>query len=269
MIAVLVAVTLQMTLALVDSLRHPNGWWAPVSAALAAATCIGVGVLRAHPSADRPAPSTLIYAYEHGSPTAAWATDPSADPVLDAEARAWAVQHAGGEFTGRIDLATFGHPLGEAPAAPARVTAAPPPEVVVLTDTIEADRRHVLLGIRSRIGAERLLFQRDSVGRTRFLSVNGTAVERPGAVGWIDTWGVPDTLVVLEVDMPPEEPIGVTVVEQLLRPSEVLGPDAFARPPELAPDVVAGSDRALFRFSIASFADPRHPSAPAPFAGAF
>jgi hypothetical protein len=165
-------------------------------------------------------------------------------------------------FSGTRDLTDFAHPLGEAPTAPAPVVSAARPEVVILSDSVDAQRRHVVLGVRSVIGAERMAFQLDSNGRTRFLAVNGTPIERPGVVTWIDHWGVPDTLVVLELDMPPSEPIGVHVVEHLLRPQELLG-RAFDRPDDLAPDVRAGSDRALFRYSIATFADPRHSPVPA------
>jgi hypothetical protein len=262
LVAVLMAITLHMSLPAVESFRRPNAWWAPVTGVAACATFVGLGILGARPSAERPAPSTLLYAYEHGSGSAFWATDASADILLDAEAIAWAEAGAGVTFSTTRDLTPFAHPLGRTAAAPAPIVSAARPEVVILRDTLEAERRFVVLGVRSVIGAERMAFQRDSVGRTRFLSVNGVAIERPGAVSWVDHWGVPDGLVVLELDMPREEPIGVHVVEHLHRPQELLG-RAFDRPATLAPDVKAGSDRALFRFSIAAFADPRHAFVPA------
>jgi hypothetical protein len=263
LVAVLMAVALQLSLAAVEGLRHPNGWWAPLASMVAGAASLGLGILGARPSPERPAPSTLVYAYEHGAGSAIWATDPEADTALDAAAVAWARERAGSSFTETRDLGAFGHRLGVAPAAPAPVAAAARPEVVLLADTVEAERRHVVLGVRSRIGAERLAFQRDSVGRTRFLAVNGVPVARPGALAWVEHWGVPDSLVVLKLDMGPDEPIGVHVIEELLRPEEVLGAGAFARPAHLAPDVSTGSDRALFRFSVAAFADPRHARMPA------
>jgi hypothetical protein len=261
-VAVLVAITLHLSLPAVEGLRHPNAWWAPLTCVVAAAALLGVGILSARPTAERPAPSTLIYAYEHGTGAAFWATDPGADAELDAEALAWAAERAGSALSETRDFTAFGHPLAQARVAPAPVVSAARPEIVILRDTIETNRRHVVLGIRSAIGAERMAFHRDSVGRTRFLSVNGAPIERPGAVAWVEHWGVPDSLVVLEMDMPAEEPIGVHVVEELLRPEEVLAAGSFRRPPHLAPDVRAGSDRALFRFSIAAFADPRHAFVP-------
>jgi hypothetical protein len=46
---------------------------------------------------------------------------------------------------------------------------------------------------------------------------------------------------------------------------------AFERPVDLAPDVNAMSDRAVFAYSVAAYADPRHafmPGAAAPAPGA-
>jgi hypothetical protein len=74
---------------------------------------------------------------------------------------------------------------------------------------------------------------------------------------------------VLDLDMPADGPIGIHVVEDHYRPEELLGAGAFARPAHLAPDVSAGSDRAVLRYSVAAFADPRHgfvPPTPGPAA---
>jgi hypothetical protein len=261
-VAVLAAVTLHLSLASLDGLRHPNGWWAPLVGLAAAGAALGLGVRTAEARADRPAPSTLIYAYEHGTGAAYWATDPAADPVLDATAIAWAVERAGAPFTSSADLITFGLPWGQAPVATGPVISAEPPEVVILGDTVNTDVRRVTLAARSRIGAERLMFTRDEGGRTRFVSIDGRRIDQPGSVAWIDHWGVPDSMVVLELDMPADEPIGVHILEQHLRPAELLGAGRFERPAALAPDVSTGSDRAIFRYSIAAFADPRHAFVP-------
>jgi hypothetical protein len=94
-LAALMAMTLYLCLPAVDALRHPNSWWAPVTGLSVAAASFGMAVLSAGPNADRPAPSTLVYAYQHGTGSAVWATDPNADPVLDATAREWAAARAG------------------------------------------------------------------------------------------------------------------------------------------------------------------------------
>ncbi|HSH76775.1 MAG TPA: M28 family peptidase, partial [Longimicrobiales bacterium] len=164
LVAVLTAMTLHLLLPALDVLRQPNGWWAPLTGLVVAAAGLGAGYRSSSPDERRPAPSTLVYGYEHGSGAAFWATDPAADPVLDEEAAAWAVERAGAAFSASRDLSGFGFGW-EAPVAPAPVVSAATPEIAVLRDTIEAERRHVILGIRSRIGAERLSFQRDSVGR--------------------------------------------------------------------------------------------------------
>jgi hypothetical protein len=262
-VAVVVAITLQLSLAALDSLRHPNDWWAPLTGVGVAAAALWIGVASAGAGPESPAPSTLVYAYEHGTGAAYWATDPNADPLLDAEAIAWAEERAGAPFGATEDLMRFGLPWEQAPVAAAPIIAAAPPEVVVLRDTVEANVRRVTLAARSRVGAERLTFTRDSGGRTRFLAVAGTRIDQPGSVEWVDHWGIPDSMVVVELDMPASEPIGVHVLEDHLRPRELLGADAFSRPAHLAPDVEARSDRAVFRYSISAFADPRHAFMPA------
>jgi hypothetical protein len=228
--AVVVAITLHLSLAALDSLRHPNGWWAPLTGVAVAATALWIGVASAGASAETPAPSTLVYAYEHGTGAAYWATDPRADILLDEPAIAWAAERAGSPFAGTEDLTRFGLPWEQAPVATAPIIAAAPPEVLVLRDTVEANVRRVTLATRSRIGAERLTFRRNPGGRTRFLSVAGSRIEQPGSVEWVDHWGVPDSMVVLELDMPAEEPIGVYVLEDHHRPAELLGAEAFSRP---------------------------------------
>jgi len=261
-VAVVVAIALQLSLPALDSLRHPNGWWSPLAALAACGAALWLGVASADADADSPAPSTLVYAYEHGTSTAFWVTDPSADLVLDAEAIAWAEARAAAPFAATLDVTPFGLPWEAAPVAEAAVVETAPPEIVILSDTVDGGARRVTLGARSRIGAERLTFLRDAGTRTRIVSIDGTPVERPGSVTGLDHWGVPDSLVVLELDMPADDPIGLHVVEAHLRPASILGAGAFARPASLAPDVSTGSDRAVFRYSIAAFADPRHALAP-------
>ena len=64
--------------------------------------------------------------------------------------------------------------------------------------------------------------------------------------------------VALSLRMPAGSPIGVHVVEHLLRPDEIVGEGRFDRPGRLAPNVNWMSDRAMIRFSVAAFADPQH-----------
>ena len=263
LVAVLTALTLQLSLPALDALRHPNGWWAPLTGLVAAAGFLWIGVRSARTDVDRPAPSTLIYAYEHGTGSAYWVTDADADLVLDEEAIAWAEERARAPFAATEDLTRFGLPWEAAPVASAPVVSAMPPEVVITGDSVEGNVRRVTLAARSRIGAERLTFTRAPDARVRFLAVDGVQARQPGSVERIEHWGVPDSMVVLELDMPADAPIAVHVLETLFRPEELLGAGAFARPDRLAPDVAAGSDRAVLRYSVAAFADPRHAFMPA------
>ncbi|HET9948953.1 MAG TPA: M20/M25/M40 family metallo-hydrolase [Longimicrobiales bacterium] len=260
----LVAIGLHLCTPALDGLRHPNGWWAPALSLAVGAAALGFGALGARTSPERPAPSTLLYAYEHGTGSAVWATDPAADDELDAQAIAWAAQRVAAPFAATRDLNDFGYAASAAPVAPAPLAQAPPPDVRVLSDTIEGSERRVTLGVRSRVGAELLRFQVDTLGRTTILSVSGHELDSPGRVRVVEHWGVPDSLVVLRLRMPADEPIGLHVVEHLLRPGELLGDDRFARPPTLVPDYSTLSDRAMLRYSVAAFADPRHAFMPQP-----
>ena len=110
--------------------------------------------------------------------------------------------------------------------------------------------------VRSEIGAEMLAFQFN--GGTRAHSINGKPLDNPETIVGMDHWGEPDGSVALELTLPPLEAIDVTVIEHLLRPEELLGAEPFKRPDGLAPDIVWMSDRAMFRYSVAAFVDPRH-----------
>jgi len=248
-LAVLVAMSLFMCLPALGLLRQPNAWWAPALAVALAGGAFAVGNLVSRPSAERPAPSTLLYAYEHGAASGLWITDPDADPVLDSAAIAWAAAPAGSSFTAQRDLTDFGLP-GEYPVSDAPIFPARPPEVVVLSDSTAGAVRRLGLGVRSRIGAEALRFQLDPRLGARVTAINGRAVS--DGLEWVEHWGAPDSVVVLDVTVRAGAPVAIHVVEQLLRPEEIVVADVFRRPPELAPDVSAQSDRALFRSSIAT-----------------
>ncbi len=74
-----------------------------------------------------------------------------------------------------------------------------------------------------------------------------------GSLTWAEHWGEPDSLVMLNLALSAGEPLGLHIVEHLLRPEEIVGLDGmFRRPPELAPDVNAASDRAVFRSSVSA-----------------
>jgi hypothetical protein len=211
---------------------------------------LGLGTLAARPSADRPAPSTLIYAYEQGDSAGVWATDARADAELDSTALAWAAAPAGASYSATRDMTPFGVEremlVVDAPAYPAT-----PPMVVVLRDTADLSLRRLTLGVRSVVGAELLRFEMPDVPGQRLLSVNGRTLSEPESLEWVEHWGQPDSLVVLDFAIPPEATFELHVVEHLLRPDELVGPGVFGRPPELAPDLTSGSDRAVLRYDVA------------------
>jgi len=258
-LAAMMAITMYLCLPALDALREPNPWWAPLTGVLVAVGAFGYAVSSSGPSDDRPAPSTLVYAYEHGTGSALWATDPKADPGLDSEAIAWAEARAGSPFSRTRDMSVFGYPAGPTPVTDAPLLDAPRPDVRILSDSIEGTVRQVTLSVRSRIGAELLRFQRDPPGRTRILSLNGIPIEQPDSLRWIEHYGEPDSAgVVLSLRMPATEPIGIHVIEHVVPAYDLLGTDPFQRPADLMPDVNAMSDRAVFSFSVGAYADPRH-----------
>lgn len=87
----------------------------------------------------------------------------------------------------------------------------------------------------------------------RLSAVNGLPVDEADEVriATVEHWGRPDSAVYLDFRMAPSMPLlEFAVVEHLLRPEELLGEEAFARPPEYAPDIVRWSDRALLRTPV-------------------
>jgi hypothetical protein len=59
-----------------NALLETNAWWFPLAAGTLSASSLVVGVVGAEPSMARPAPNTLVYAYEYGTGHAGWATSP-------------------------------------------------------------------------------------------------------------------------------------------------------------------------------------------------
>lgn len=245
-LAVLAVTGFFLMLPLLGSLNAPNRWWAPLTLVVLTAGCVATGVLTRGPSAEAPAPSTLIYAHEHGDESAMWVTAPR--DSAHAGAFDWATERAAGDFTGTADLEGFGHPGSEVAVAPARVLLVEPPRVEIVTDTVIGQSRRTVIHVTSAIGAEMLGFQVG--GDTRLTAIDGQPLSNVDRLRWLEHWGLPDTAVVLELATAPGSPLDLHVVEHLLRPEELLGRDAFARPPELAPNINRLSDRAMFRYPV-------------------
>ena len=182
------ALTLLLLLLLpaLERLREPNAWWAPVSALLLGALFLGLGIRAATPTASRPAPSTLAFAFDHGTSESLWVTDMSEESV-DSAANSWAVARAGSAFSETRSMERFGYVhnrYGEGTRTEARVTAGPQvqtplPEVWALSDTVVGGARRLHLAVRSPLGAELVQFLFPEGGGTRLTAINGRPV--PGS----------------------------------------------------------------------------------------
>ena len=249
-LALLVGLAFVLLLPALDALREPNGWWAPAGLLAAGGAFLAVGVSTAAPSADRPAPSTLVYAFDHETGSAWWGTDPSrdaSDPGV-----AWAAMAVGpfGELSAADSLHGFAPGgLGYA-VAQADAVDVPPPSISVVADSAgPADA--VRVAVASAIGAEMMLFRFDADGAAVPTAVNGR--ELPGAARptSVEHWGTPEAGVLLDFPLRPGAgPLHFTIVEHHLRPGELVGADRFRRPSELAPNIRTLSDRAMIRTSV-------------------
>ena len=248
-IAVLIGIAFVAMVPTLDVLREPNGWWAPVGILLAGGASLAVGMSTATPSADRPAPSTLIYAFDHETGSAWWGTDPSrdeSDPGV-----AWAAVAAGPfDVSSAPDVVRELTPGRRSYAvAQADAVDAPPPSVAVVADSAGAG--DVLrLAVTSVIGAEMMLFRFDDEGAGP-TAVNGRELPGGGRPASVEHWGAPEGGVVLDFARGPgDDPLSFTIVEHHLRPGELVGADRFRRPSELAPNIRTLSDRAMIRTRV-------------------
>jgi len=248
-LAILIVIGLYLCLPALDNVFRPNSWWLPLGSIVAAGTALGFGLLNSQTTAERPAPSTLVYAYEHGASEALWATDLVAD-TMDLPAREWAVERTGSAFGLMRDLSIFGYDFGKVPATAAPVVDVPEPIIVIENDITLGDMRRVIIGVRSQIGSERIRFQYNPAEEMRLISINGTTINNPEEFAWADHWGIPDPMVYIELEIATGKPINLDIIEHLLRPEELLGSQAFSRPDYLAPNITRESDRAmlLYRF---------------------
>ncbi len=253
-LGVLMVTALALLLPALDGLRHPNAWWAPLAALVLGVGSLAVGVLHARPAPERPAPSTLAYAYTYGDSAGFWVTDPLRDTV-DLPARAWAVERTGQAFAGTADLTAYGYAAGEVPVAPAPAVAAEAPLVRIENDTTVAGIRHLVLSAQSRVGAERLAIHVPEGTAARVVEFMGVSVSAPEEIRVFEHWGEPDPVVHFRVELPAGAELDLALVEHLLRPAELLGPEPFQRPAHLAPDITRHSDRAMLRLLLRSLSE--------------
>lgn len=245
------AVVLLLLVPALDGLTHPNRWWAPLAGLAAALAFVGIGVLRAGASAGQPAPTTLLYTLDRDAGVARWAT-------RDGASVTWAEAATDASFGEEAQLEAFRRP-GTWRLAPAPALDAPSPQVLLRQTEGEVDARRVDLDIVAPLAAEALTIVLPAESPWSITAIDGRALPAPGADGGavktLEHWGVPiDTLTVtLEARSAPagdvaDRQVRFWVLEEHLRPAELLGAAAFQRPDTLMPR--QGSDRALIRTPV-------------------
>lgn len=244
-LGVLMAIALLSALPLIEILREPNGWWATVLATVAAAGLMGVGILRAAPSAERPAPSTLLYAVDRESGEFLWLTDGPESPASGERARAWAEDRVGTP-TGERSFAGFmGRDRTYAiTAAPERTLAHP--LVSVLPDTTDTGMR---IAVRSGLGAEMMLFEFPE-GAPQPTAINGRQLDATEPIRLLEHWGEPVGSIYVDLDAQSADSLEFTLIEHHFRPTELIGPEPFRRPADIAPNIRRWSDRAMIRTPV-------------------
>lgn len=249
----------------VEHLHTRHGWWLPLAAIVGAGASIGMARLGSAVSPVTPVSTTLAYQYERDTDRGSWISDGSTVDAPDSPARAWLTSRVASPFDSVADLSATGYWPERAPVADAPPATAPALTLRIQRDTTVGAVRRVTLGVRSEIGAERLYFRRSGgAAGTRIVSINDRAITDPYAVQWVDHWGVPDSLVVLELEMPAASDIALTVSEHLLRPAEILGPGTFQRPPGLQANVMRSSDRAILTTRLGGASGEEPPDGIAP-----
>lgn len=241
----LMVLALLSALPLIEIMREPNGWWATAVSLLAAAALIGIGVLKAAPNPERPAPSTLLYAVDRGSNESLWLTDGPESPASGEQARAWAVDRVGEANEERSFAAFMGRDRTYATTdAPERDLAVP--LVSILSDSTSSGLR---LAVRSQVGAEMLMFGFGETG-PKPTAVNGVALDGTEPIRVVEHWGEPEGSVFLDFDVPADDSLSFDLVEHHFRPIQIVGPEPFRRPADLAPNIRRWSDRAMIRTPV-------------------
>ncbi len=252
-LAVLMGIAFVSLVPTLDLLREPNGWWAPAGVLMAGGTVLAVGISSAAPSADRPAPSTLVYALDRETGSAWWGTDPSrggSDPGAT-----WAAGVAGpfDAPSAPDSLQSFTPRSVTYAVAQAEAVDAPPPSIAVVADSPIGPGDAFRLAVASAIGAEMMFFRFDDDG-ARLRAVNGHTLPDGAQSSILEHWGTREDGVLLDFTLgPADDLLRFTVVEHHLRPGELLGAlgvDRFRRPSELAPNILTLSDRAMIRTRV-------------------
>ncbi len=242
------ALTMLLIAPALDGLRTPNGWWAPATFAVVAMGAALMGALTASSTAARPAPSTLIYIQDQGGPGApvrglwasradaglAWAREATGTPLEDPE-----------EFP-ELQLGFGGWLVSDAPA----VTLAPP-RALVVADSLVDGLRLLTLAVDPGTDAETVRF---AVSPPAVLSRIGDAdlTSAGNRIARVLHHGRPqDSVFALQVLQDPGlTTLDLEILQHHQRPWDLVPGDVWTRPPELAPNVMNQSDRAVIRSSV-------------------
>ena len=231
-----------------ESLRSPNRWWAPALSLAAGAIFVVVGTILASPSAERPAPSTLLYVQDQGGPgapvRALWAT--RADAGLE-----WARESTGSpldreEVFEDLELGAGSWLVGDAPAVTLR-----PPRATVTNDTVVAGLRELTLAVDPGTDAETIRFR--VTAPAGIIGLGDALLEGEGrGMTRILHHGRPqDSVFVLTVRQDPGlTTLDLEILQHHQRPWTLLGSEVWERPTDLAPNVMNQSDRAVVRSSL-------------------
>jgi hypothetical protein len=248
----MIALALLFLLPALSALDEPNRWWAPLTAFLVVGASLGIGWFQRAPSADEPAPSTLLYALERNSEglpsSARWVT-------VESPGTSWASEAAGGPLADTSGLQGFAVPARSYLTRDAPLEAVPAPELRVFADTVVGGQRRVSLGVRSRMGAEYLAVSLPEGVDALTVWGASSGLPRPGlltpSVRRVVHWGRPDDWVRLDLVGRPGAEWTLEVVEHLLRPEEIFGPDRYSRPVGLGGFGPELSDRVMVRMTYA------------------
>lgn len=238
--------TLLLAAPALDGLVRPNRWWAPATALVAFALFTFLGARTATPSAERPAPSTLIYVQDQGGPGAPvrglwvsradagieWAREATGSPLDREEA-----------FEG-LRLGSGSWLVGDAPA----VTLSPP-RARIAADTVVNGRRRLTLAVAPGTDAEGVGFRVEPPARLLTLGDAELGADTGGlAAVWHEGRPYNDSIYVVTVAQDPGmNTLDLEILQHHQRPWTLLPSNPWERPAELAPNVMNRSDRAVIR----------------------
>lgn len=258
-LGVLLVFTVLLMLPALDALREPNAYAVPLLSLVATAAFVGVGLMQASPSPERPLPTTLVYTLDRDSGEALWLTDAPQDERTPGTE--WAAARTSANFGNVRSLEPFWIRDLEYSAAPAPAVAAPAPSVAVVEEGAAGGVRTVRVGVRSAINAEMLLFKLPVDGPP-VVAVNGKPLPEGPNPSLVEHWGRPDSLVTLDFQVPEgAAELSFDLIEHSLRPGELLGAETFRREPDQAPNITRLSDRFMARTAVLLPLGPEEPGA--------